>query len=128
MSALYWLTVLGRINSLALTLVVMSGIALIVLAIAYVYSVSGGEEPPQIASRRSLKITFSVFVLSVLTLVFVPNFNQLCLIYGVGGTVDYLKNNETVRRLPDKYIKVLDQWADEQLSSDRTTDTDQTPQ
>ena len=38
--------------------------------------------------------------------------NDALLIYGVGGTIDYVKSNETAKQLPDKYIKALDKWVD----------------
>jgi hypothetical protein len=36
-------------------------------------------------------------------------------IYGIGGTIDYLKSNETAKRIPDKCIKALDLYIDSQL-------------
>lgn len=30
----------------------------------------------------------------------------------IGGTIDYIKSNDTAKQLPDKYIKVLDKWAE----------------
>ena len=30
----------------------------------------------------------------------------------IGGTIDYIKSNDTAKQLPDKYIKVLDKWVD----------------
>ena len=43
---------------------------------------------------------------------FIPTTNEALMIYGVGGTIDYVKSNETAKQLPDKYIKVLDKWAE----------------
>ena len=34
------------------------------------------------------------------------------MIYGIGGTIDYVKSNETAKQLPDKYIKALDKLAE----------------
>ena len=34
--------------------------------------------------------------------------NDALLIYGVGGTIDYVKSNKTAKQLPDKCIKALD--------------------
>lgn len=41
------------------------------------------------------------------------------MIYGVGGTIDYIKDNPTAKQLPDKYFKILDKWADEQLEKEK---------
>ena len=38
--------------------------------------------------------------------------NDALLIYGVGGTIDYVKLNNTAKQLPDKCIKAFDKWVD----------------
>ena len=55
-----------------------------------------------------------IFVAIVACLInfFIPTTNEALMIYGIGGTIDYVKSNETAKQLPDKYIKVLDKWAE----------------
>lgn len=43
---------------------------------------------------------------------FIPTTNQALLIYGVGGTIDYIKANDTAKQLPDRCIKALDKYLD----------------
>ena len=43
---------------------------------------------------------------------FIPTTNEVLMIYGIGGTIDYVKSNETAKQLPDKYIKALDKYLD----------------
>ena len=43
---------------------------------------------------------------------FIPTTNEALMIYGIGGTIDYVKSNETAKQLPDKYIKALDKYLD----------------
>ena len=43
---------------------------------------------------------------------FIPTTNQALLIYGVGGTIDYIKSNDTAKQLPDKCVKALDKYLD----------------
>ncbi len=46
---------------------------------------------------------------------FYPNTERdIMLIYGIGGTVDYIKQNETAKQLPDKVIMAIDKYLDEQ--------------
>ena len=52
------------------------------------------------------------FFVSVFINFFIPTTNEALMIYGIGGTIDYIKSNETAKQLPDKYIKALDKWAD----------------
>ena len=56
----------------------------------------------------------SIFVAIIACLInfFIPTTNEALMIYGVGGTIDYIKSNETAKQLPDKCIKALDKWVD----------------
>ena len=53
-----------------------------------------------------------VTIIACLIKFFIPTTNEALMIYGVGGTIDYIKSNETAKQLPDKCIKALDKWAD----------------
>ena len=52
------------------------------------------------------------FFVSVFINFFIPTTNQALLIYGVGGTIDYIKSNDTTKQLPDKCVKALDKYLD----------------
>lgn len=119
MSELYWITVLGNISCVSGMLSVVLLIALIVLIIACIMTYlddSAGED-----FRKMIKITkitgIFAIIITVLT-VFVPSTKEALLIYGVGGTIDYIRQNPTAKQLPDKCIKILDKWADTQLETD----------
>ena len=120
MSELYWITVLGRISLITGILSAVSFIALVVLIIAciaaYFENCTNTED-----FKKVVKITkiVGIFAISITVLtIFVPSTKQALLIYGVGGTVDYIRQNPTAKQLPDKCIKVLDKWADSQLETD----------
>ena len=53
-----------------------------------------------------------VAIIACLINFFIPTTNEALMIYGVGGTIDYIKSNDTAKQLPDKCIKALDKWAD----------------
>lgn len=56
--------------------------------------------------------TYTLLIISTLVITFVPSKRDLYMIYGVGETIDYLKDNPTAKELPDKCIKALDTWVD----------------
>lgn len=58
--------------------------------------------------KRSIIVAFVLTVINI----FIPTKNDALLIYGVGGTIDYVKSNDTAKQLPDKCIKALDKWVD----------------
>ena len=53
-----------------------------------------------------------VFCVSIFINIFTPTTNEALLIYGVGGTIDYIKSNDTSKQLPDKCVKALDKYLD----------------
>lgn len=61
---------------------------------------------------RNAKRCAVVFFVSVFMNIFIPTTNEALLIYGVGGTIDYIKANDTAKQLPDKCVKALDKYLD----------------
>lgn len=41
------------------------------------------------------------------------------LFLGVGGTIDYLKENKDANKIPDKCVKALDKYLDDALTEDK---------
>lgn len=114
MSILYWINVLGNINFLCALIFMLS----LMFSIAYVLAnlICDADEIPKIFKhKRFIKIknwTYTLLIISTLLITFIPSKSQLYIIYGVGGTIDYLKDNPTAKELPDKCIKALDTWVD----------------
>jgi len=57
-------------------------------------------------------------ILFTLVAVFTPSSKSMYMIYGVGGTIDYLKENPTAKQLPDKVVMALDKWGDSQIEDE----------
>ena len=57
------------------------------------------------------RFTFAVIVVSSINF-FIPTTNEALMIYGVGGTIDYIKSNGTAKQIPDKCVKALDKYFD----------------
>lgn len=70
----------------------------------------------QILMRYFKRYTIVTLVLIIIN-IFMPTKNDALLIYGVGGTIDYIKSNNTAKQLPDKCIKALDKCV-ENLNKD----------
>lgn len=112
MSILYWINVLDNINNLCIIPFVISlilGIACSLVSLFY------NEDEVSFDYKGFIKIRnriYAILIVSTLVIVFLPSKSQLYIIYGVGGTIDYLKENPTAKELPDKCIKALDTWVD----------------
>ena len=59
-------------------------------------------------SKRFIFVT----IIACLINLFIPTTNEALMVYGIGGTIDYIESNETAKQLPDKCIKALDKWVD----------------
>ena len=64
------------------------------------------------------------FFVSVFINLFIPTTNQALLIYGVGGTIDYIKSNDTSKQLPDKCVKALDKWVENLIKEENHKEND----
>ena len=65
-----------------------------------------------------------VTIIACLINFFIPTTNEALMIYGVGGTIDYVKSNETAKQLPDKYIKALDKCAENLTKEENRKEND----
>lgn len=120
MSELYWITVLGKIESISEAFIFISGVAGIFITIWYMTSIFVYDEDELKSFIRKLRnIAYVIFCVSLVLTVLIPSKKDLYMIYGVGKTMDYLKSNSTARKLPDKCIKAFDKWIDQITEDDK---------
>ena len=116
MNTLYWITVLSNLNTLLIASLIIS-----VFFILSTVIVDNFDEKDSTAIKlRNWGLI--ILVPSFLGVLFTPSEEQLYMIYGVGGTIDYLKENPTAKELPDKCIKALDTWVDNFNKKDSIND------
>lgn len=51
-----------------------------------------------------------VTIIACLINFFITATNEALMVYGIGGTIDYIKSNKTAKQLPDKCVKALDKY------------------
>ena len=118
MSELYWLGVLGNLHSLGVGIVALSVLAMIFLVFILVtITLDGYDKPP--VCLKLLKLSAVSALIGFLMCVFIPSTKSLLIIYGVGGTIDYVKENKDANKIPDKCIKALDKYLDDALKEDK---------
>lgn len=126
MNEIYWITRLDGINTVLIIMIVVGAIFCTVVGIAYfitngqvIYDSARGYE----ASKKEnegyrktcsnvLKWTIPITIISCLLRIFTPTTKEALLIWGVGGTIDYIKSNPVAKKIPDKCIIALDKWVD----------------
>ena len=112
MTEIYWLQVIGNLGSLSVVALIVTIIALVILTIGYcafeVYD--DDDRAKQAAIVKWLRRSVVVIVISVVGLVFIPGDKELMVIYGIGGTIDYIKSNDKAKELPDKVVDALTKY------------------
>lgn len=124
MNEVYWIT---RLDAIGNFLTAVAVVSFLISAFTVVFVVcnrieannyeKGGENWNYYMQRFKMLLSYFkrfIFVTIVACFInlFIPTTNEALMIYGVGGTIDYVKLNETAKQLPDKYIKALDKWVD----------------
>lgn len=110
MEEIYWITRLGNIQGLFVLLTIISAILIGVFVIGLSINMSDGDSTE--SHIKVIKRITPVLIISVLGIIFTPTTKEALMIWGVGGTIDYVKSNDTAKQLPDKCIEALDKWVD----------------
>ena len=112
MSELYWLTRLDSLHNW-LSGLVFIGIILLVVSVICIFADLEFSEQINIKRFKEFFISGIVIILIITLLkTFIPTTNDAFLIYGVGGTLDYLQNDSVAMQIPSKCIEAADKWLD----------------
>lgn len=129
MNEIYWIT---RLDAICGFLTIMSVLGVAVSSVLFAIALCNkgdtniyaeGEKQWKKSMKNYLILMRCFKRLGITTLVliviniFIPTKNDVLLIYGVGGTIDYIKSNDTAKQLPDKSIDALNKWV-ESLNED----------
>lgn len=112
MSTLYWITVLGNINTLFTIVVVISLAVAVLMGIGCVSCMGGTNSDIEIKRNilKIFKVSSLLAIISAIILLFTPSEKQLYAIYGIGTVIDYAKGSKEVQKLPDNAVKALNVW------------------
>lgn len=133
MEVLYWIT---RLDEIKMFLFIASAIFIIYSIASTIghcvligYEYSGMRTKDDYTQAKVLwdktwlkSIIITIFV--VLFDIFTPTEKDAYIIYGVGGTIDYIKNNKIATKLPDKAIKALDLYLDKETKEIQESSVD----
>lgn len=128
MSEIYWITRLTSLSGFFVAISILSTIATAVVMVLYLYvkheSITSKWESDIESAKRFLdwftpikNWTLGIWIVSCVFAAFLPNTKEMLLIYGVGGTIDYIESNEIVKQLPDKCIEALNKYLEDETQS-----------
>lgn len=124
MNELYWITRLDAICCILICISILSSFVLLASCYLALCSRCDAETYKEYSGcwnkymrgykkwMRNAKRCAVVFCVSIFINIFIPTTNEALLIYGLGGTIDYIKSNGTAKQLPDKCVKALDKYLD----------------
>lgn len=119
MKEMYWIAVVGNIGDISNVLLFFCGICVLLFGIFTAIISSGCSGFGDLIEmegagflKKATKTSFIVGVISVFIAIFVPGEQQLYRIMGLGMTIDFIKENEAIKQLPDKCVNALEDWVD----------------
>ena len=126
MKTLYWFSVLDGFKDVCIAAMVILIVIVVVLLIKYIVMTVENEDEN---NRTKIgKMTFKMFAALCVTslfVIFVPSKDDMYVIYGVGKTIDYLKENPDAKKLPDKTVEFLNVVMDEYIDEHKKNDDNQ---
>ena len=111
MTEIYWLQVIGNIGELSVVALAVMIIALAILTVGY-FAFEGYEDDraKQTAIIKWLRRSAVGIAIAAVGVVFIPGEKEMMAIYGIGGTIDYIKSNDKAKELPDKVVDALTKY------------------
>ena len=104
MEELYWITRCDAIHAFCCLLAGISGMITVVMLAVYLDC-----ECPHYF-RKAIIVSSIALLVGISGAIFVPTTKDACIIYGVGGTIDYIKQDTIAQKLPQKAIIALDKY------------------
>ena len=115
MNELYWITRIGTINNCFIAFHILAMLLIVGLMINYFVLIGDSYHTQDelrilIKTKKWIVKVVICFFISLLGALFTPTTQEMYLIYGLGGTIDYIKSNDKAKQLPDKCIDALDKY------------------
>lgn len=110
MEEIYWITRLDYVQNFFIAFLILTGLVIVVATIFFLCDVAYSEETSK--AKRVLKWAVPSFAIALSVLCFIPSTKEGMLMYGIGGTIDYIKSNDKVKQIPDKAVDALIKWLD----------------
>lgn len=117
MNEIYWITRLDAIQTLAIIAVFILGVFTFLYILVWIME---DDEKKDKSKLKKIILKFAAYIsIPVFLLVFIPSKRDMLMIIGIGGTIEYLKSNDTAKELPDKVIMAIDKLLDDTIEEEK---------
>lgn len=115
MSEIYWITRLGALDTLCEVVLFLTGLFFVLILALYppIHDYLDDHEEQRARLIKAVKLIAVLCVLAIIGKVFIPTQKELLLIYGIGGTIDYVQSSDKAKELPDKAVEALGKYLEE---------------
>lgn len=116
MNEIYWITRLDAIQTLAIIAVFILGALTSVYIIAWFVE----DDFENDSKFKNMAVKCAAYLLiPIFLLTFIPSKRDMLMIIGIGGTMEYIKSNNTAKELPDKVIIAIDKLLDDTIEEEK---------
>lgn len=114
MKELYLLTRLSELSEFLQALEIVCIIVIVVVIVGIIIECSSGGQFSDLPgwAKKWLLATIAVMSVALVADILIPNRKDMLLIYGLGGTIDYVQSNDKAKQLPDKAVEALNKYLD----------------
>lgn len=118
MEEIYWITRLDYISNVLVLLTVASGLVAAAMTVVWLDCNALAKSDVQKELNESwskigknfVTVCFPLFLVCLVGNTFVPTTKEAYIIYGVGGTIDFIKSDQTTKQLPHKVVVAVDKY------------------
>ena len=116
MNEIYWITRLDAIQTLAIIAVFILGALISVFILIWFLE----DDFKNDSKFKNIALKYAAYIsIPIFLLVFIPSKRDMLMIIGIGGTIEYLKSNDTANKLPDKVIMAIDKLLDDTIEEEK---------
>ena len=116
MNEIYWITRLDAIQTLAIIAVFILGVFTFLYILFWIME----DDEKDKSKLKKIILKFAAYIsIPVFLLLFIPSKRDMLMIIGIGGTIEYLKSNDTAKELPDKVIMAIDKFLDDTIEEEK---------
>ena len=112
MEEIYWLQRIGNVSTMCCIIFWMVVVAYAIMLFAMPIFGEDWNDDYKAMLKKWGKRLACVWFVSALAWMFIPSRTELYEIYGIGGTIDYIKSNDKAKELPDKVVDALTRYVD----------------
>ncbi len=119
MKEFYLIIMFDNIRNFSETVALISFITFVSFIICYPFLEGAISDYCNIQTKKIFRSIIVTLAVSSAFMVFTPTKTEMFFIMGLGGTVDYLKQNDAAKQIPDKCLLLINKWMEEKLNEEK---------